>query len=377
MSKSWDEIEQVDGFGGIRALVEREILPGLEGVVSERTDKHGQPKGMQSIVSGAFAAFGFLFLIPFFLLPDTFLGVLARFILFPVLFLGTIVAALWLNRKKLTEYLLRAHGRFQARSEVLSRVAGHLGLSYVANPGNRPAALDWLAGQSWVPPELREAAQTVGGTGEMAEAVGVVRDSGLLQGSVVVIGTDEQKAQYEEQLTASMHFEDGFHGVRGGITFDILEWKESQGEDTTIYHLIIVLKAPRRSQGIIQLKSRKAAWWRAPGDRPMQKVRVGPDEFRDDYEVRADDQVEAHALFDPAVVARMIDITHSDAFRSIAMDDRLVFDVAGEDRFAVLDPATGAWSEESLRKGVGEIAEALALVDALAEAFRVRKSPAD
>ncbi|MEL6568268.1 MAG: hypothetical protein AAFQ22_07605 [Pseudomonadota bacterium] len=376
MVRSWAEIERVEGFAGIKQLVEQTILPSLDHVESEKLGKDGQPKGVQSIVSGAFTAFGLLFLIPFFLLPDTFFGGLLRFILFPLMFFGTIVSALWLNRKKLTQYILRAHGRYQRRGEILGQVADHVGLTYVASPGNRPAILDWLASQSWVPPELREAAKSVGGTGEMVEAVSAIRESGLLQGNVIVIGSEKQKAQYEDQLAASLHFEDGFHGERGGIIFDILEWKESQDEAPDIYHLIIVLTAPRRSQGIIQLKSQKAAWWRPPGGKPMEKVLVGPDAFRAAYDVRSNDQVEAHALFDPAVVARMIDITHGETFRASAVGGTLVFDVAGEDRFAVLDPATGAWSEDSVCGGIGDLAEALALVDALATAFRVRRQPA-
>lgn len=374
MAKAWDEIERISGFEGIRRVVEQQIVPELETIEAETLDKRGQPKGIESAMSWAFSLFAFLFLIPFFLLPDTFLGVLLRFVLFPLMFIGTLIAALWLNRKKLTAYLLRAHGRHQVRSQAMTKIANHLGLNYVANPGKRPAALDWLAKQSWVPPELRDALQTVGGTGEMLEAVDAMRDSGLLTGNVTVIGSEAQKAQYAEQLSASFHFEDGFHGVRGGIAFDILEWKESQDEADDIFHLMIVLKAPRPQPGVIQMKSRKASWWRSPGDKPLERVRVGPEEFRANYQVRADDQVEAHALFDPAVVARMIDITHEDTLRASALGDTLVFDVAGANRFVIMDPATGAWSEETLRDGLSDLAEALCLVDALADAFRVGRS---
>jgi len=373
---SWSEIERVEGLSGLERVVRSDILPALAEVEAESTGKGSGQKDVETVMGWGFGAFGLLFIVSFVLMPDNFLFTAIRFVLFPILFFGCFIGAMWLFKDRLVAYALRAFGRMEKRAEVLSRVADHAGLSYVAAPGERPAIIDWLAKQSWIPLELREAMKGAGGSGEMLEAVQAVRDSGLIYENVIVLGTEAQKAQYHAQQLTSMNFEDGFHGERAGVSFDILEWVEKQDEAEDIYHLIIVLKAPRASDGVIQLKSRKAAWWHAPGDRPMQKVRVGPESFRVDYEVRADDQVSAHALFDPAVVARMIDITHGDNFRASAIGDTLVFDVAGDNRFAVLDPATGEWSEDTVRQGLSDLAEALNLVDALGAAFRSQRARA-
>ncbi len=372
MAMGWDEIEQVAGMEGIRARVRREILPGLSGVEQEPPGKQSV-EGVVTVGMGVFAA---LFFTTMIFLPETFFGMLLRFILFPFLFLGSLLVTLWIFRARITAFVLRAHGRMQVRGRILSQIAAHLGLSYVGAPGKPPAAFLWLAGQVWVPGELRRVLKEISGTGEMLAAVEALRDSGLISDNTVILGSHEQKALYQDQLAANLHFEDGFHGVRGGVGFDILEWIERQDEASDIYHLIIVLKSPRRNRTNIQLKSDKASWWRPPGDKPMQKVRVGPEAFRAAYDVRAQDQVEAHALFDPAVIARMTDITHGDTFRASALHDALVFDIAGENRFAVLDVSTGQWSEETVRRAISDLAEALSLVDALAEAFRARKSPA-
>ncbi|MEL6753459.1 MAG: DUF3137 domain-containing protein [Pseudomonadota bacterium] len=376
MALSWSEIERVEGLSGLERVVRSEILPALAEVEAETTGKGSGQKDVETVMGWGFGAFGLLFIVSFVLMPDNFLFTAIRFVLFPILFFGCFIGAMWLFKDRLVAYALRAFGRMEKRAEVLSRVADHAGLTYVAAPGERPAIIDWLAKQSWIPLELREAMKGAGGSGEMLEAVEAMRDSRLLIGNLIMIGSKENKTHYEDRLMASLHFEDGFHGERNGMAFDILEWKESQEDAEDIYHLFIVLRTPRHKQGVIQLKSRKARWWPSPGERPMEKVRVGPDKFREAYDVRADDQVEAHALFDPAVVARMIDITHGDEFRASAIGDWLVFDVAGENRFAVLDPATGEWSEDTVRQGLSDLAESLNLVDALGAAFRSQRARA-
>ncbi|MEL6285758.1 MAG: hypothetical protein AAFQ18_06065, partial [Pseudomonadota bacterium] len=85
------------------------------------------------------------------------------------------------------------------------------------------------------------------------------------------------------------------------------------------------------------------------------------------------DQVEARTLFDPRVVERLLAVAHGQSFRAVARNRHLVFDVEGEDRFALLDANTGAWDDTTLRRGLTDLVETLELVDALATTFRTAR----
>ena len=58
--------------------------------------------------------------------------------------------------------------------------------------------------------------------------------------------------------------------------------------------------------------------------------------------------------------------------RAVAFDEHLVIDVAGQDRFAMVDLITGAWSDESIAATMTNVAEMLELADAVAHAFKLR-----
>ncbi len=372
MALSWAEIEQVEGFRGIESLVRREIIPALSDLPRETLNRDGAPKGLQMVASGAMAAFAVLFMLVIFIMPDTFFGVALPLILFPVLFFACVLGALWLNRKKVAAFVARASRRLEARGQILSRVADHVGLDYVLRPGTRPGWLDWAKRQSWIPPEARAAFEPLGGSGEMIQATQAVRDAGFLTTNVHVIGTQAQKAQLHDAMISSMNFEDGFYGSRARVGFEMLEWVERVEDSDDIHHLMILMTAPRAFDSVVQLKSKSARWWDTRvSDKPLKAVRIGPEAFRNSYDVRANDQVLAHVLFDPAVIAAMVDLTHGDAFRASAIGDQLIFEVAGANRFTLIDEATGVWDENSIRTGISDLAEALSLVDALAAAFRV------
>jgi hypothetical protein len=105
-------------------------------------------------------------------------------------------------------------------------------------------------------------------------------------------------------------------------------------------------------------------------------VDLGPKAFDALYRLRASDQVEARALFNPAVIERVIALAHGGKFRAVARQQHLVFDFASEaNRFHLIDLITGEWSDETIRQTHADLAEALALVDALGHAFMLaRKS---
>ncbi len=370
MAPDWDEIERVDGFGGLRAHAEANVLPILSGAELAPADTAALQKKAGRAITGAFFSFVVTFLVFQFLMPNTWYGELLVFLMFPVIFLGSIAASFWLIRHDLMRLFTDAKARYLIRGKALRELVRPLGLSYVPTPGGAPGAVEWLSKQSWAPEELRNLAGAMEEAGGMDEALEMVRDSGLLQAvNVTVLGTQAQKEQYHNMMISHSQLEDGFHGRRGGVGFDMFEWVEQVEDAPNVNHLVIVLEAPFGLSGVTQLRARKTGWPHEISGARMQDVDLGPRSFEAVYRLRASDQVEARALFNPAVIERVIDIAHDGKFRAVARGDRLVFDFPGTDRFRLVDLTTGDWGEHTLVQTAADLAEALSLVDMLAHAF--------
>lgn len=376
MALGWDQIEQTEGFAGLRAHAEAQVLPLLEGADLRPVDAKALTGRLGGAVSGGFIFFVISFLIVQGLLPNNWWGETLVFILFPLLFLGSILGALFLFRRSLIRVLMDAKARFIIRGRALSTLSAPLGLSYVATPGGAPAPLKWLAQQSWAPAELRDLTATFEAEGGMDDAVAAAREAGLMiESNVYVVGTREQKERYQEMAATQATVEDGFHGVRRGIGFDMFEWVERVEDAPDIHHLVIVLDAPLDLHGITQLRARKAGWPQEASPARFEEIDLGPKAFDAAYRLRSTDQVEARAIFNPAVIERVIGLAHDGKFRAVAKGRRLVFDFPGVNRFSLIDVVSGEWSEETLRQTVSDLVEALTLVDTLAHAFMLaRKS---
>jgi len=374
MAMSWEELETRPGWQGIRAIVDRDIRRAFADLPPPQIDPKGRPKGVQAIIGGAGGLFLLLFAGTFLVLPTNGFGDFLRFILFIPLFFASIALSLYLNRKKLLAWLLQAKVRYVARAKALDRVARHLGLSYVARPGGKHPALAWLSKQSWLP---REASAAIAGLPAseltMVDAVTALREAGIMGREPIVIATDAQKQQIEDQYLQSLPVEDGFHGVRGGVAFDAFEWIERVEDDPDIYHLAIVLTLPRPVNGLVELRARNIGWLSHKDAPPLLRVDLASKAFDERFRLRSADQVEARTLFDPRVIERLLAIAHGQAFRAVARNRHLVFDVEGEDRFALLDANTGAWDDTTLRRGLTDLVETLELVDALATTFRTAR----
>ncbi len=369
----WDDIEAHAGFAGLRGVVQEKLIPALERAPAEDASKSGAPKKLQRMMSGAFALGVALFLSTFFILPDTWWGTTLRFIAFPLCFFGSIVLFARLNWRVLMEFFLRAETRLGLRAEGLQAVAGHLGLNYVPMPGGPPEGLAMLARQSWMPGEFRQLVSRMEQHGGMDDAVEAARRAGLMVPNVVVLGNEETKDKYRAQQEASQELEDGFHGERNGIGFDMFEWVEHVSDAPNIHHLVVVLKAPFALEGVTELRSRHIGWLRGPDKVNLRPVSLEAVRFADHYRLRSSDQVESRALFNPAVIERVLALADRGKFRGVASGRDLVFAFEGTDRFALLNLQTGAWDETSIRRGLGDLADALGLVDALAHAFMLRR----
>lgn len=370
MAPDWDEIERVEGFGGLQAHAEAHVLPILAGADLAPADTAALQKKSGRAITGAFFSFVVIFMIFQFIMPDTWYGELLVFVMFPVIFLACIAASFWLMRHDLMRLFLDAKARYLIRGQALRELVRPLGLTYVPTPGGAPGAVEWLSKQAWAPEELRNLSGAMQEAGGMDAALEAVRDTGLLQAThVYVLGTQAQKEQYHNMMISQAQLEDGFHGRRGGVAFDMFEWVEKVDEAPNVNHLVIVLEAPFGLSGVTQLRARKTGWPQEFSDARMQDIDLGPRAFDAVYKLRASDQVEARALFNPAVIERVIEIAHDGKFRAVARGDRLVFDFPGTDRFRLVDLATGEWGEHTLAQTAADLAEALSLVDTLAHAF--------
>lgn len=377
MTMGWDRIESHEGFAGAEAFAAREVGPILERAKLDPIHPDRQKKIVSRFMVVPFILFGITFVTLDFLLPDTGWFEFLQFLLFPILFIVYMAAGLFLMRHQIAKLLVEAQARLVLKAEAMNKIAAPLGLKYVPAPGGAPKGLEWLAQQSWAPAVLREATTSLNSAGGMDEAVAVVRGSGLLvEANTYVIGTPEQKAKYHEQSSGMRQIEDGFEGRRSGLDFSMFEWVENVSDAPDIYHLIVVLGAPIRLHGVTHLRARKTSWPQDPNGTPMQDVDLGPKAFDSLYKLRSSDQVEARAIFNPAVIERVIDLAHGGQFRAVAREGHLVFDFASEaNRFHLIDLIGGVWNDETLHQTYSDLAEALALVDTLGHAFMLaRKS---
>lgn len=373
MALDWTDLARRPEFSGIKRLVDSDIVPAFHRLPADKADRSGAPKLVGRSMGCGFGLFIFIFVLSSALLPGNWFGDLLRFTLFVPLFFAAFAIVFWINRKPLLQWLLRAQTRLAVRSRALDQIAEMAGLTYVPCPGGQHPFLDWLARQSWLPDDNKAALDAMPETdGSMAPAVEAARAARIMGRDPVIIGSAKQKATHEDNVLAMLNVEDGFHGERGGIKFDAFEWVESVDDAPDKHHLIIVLKSPRRIQGITELRGRSLPWLVFRDQADMQSVDLGPKAFNDRYRIRASDQVEARTLFDLAVVERFLAMAHDFPFRAVARGQHLVFDFEGDNRFNLLDLKTGTWSDETLRQGLTDLAETLDLVDALAAVFRVK-----
>lgn len=369
----WTDISRRLGISDAKDFAQREMVPHLESLPVERLKKDGAHENRLELpLTVGFFGFIVAFFALHIVLPGNFIGVLARFTLFPVMFLGCVAGAFFLYKERLVEALTRGKVRYVAQAKALSVLGRKLGLTYVPSPGGAPSALKVVARQRWAPAILKDATAVIDDHGGMDAPLDIAKRSGALMSDVTVLGSRDQKEKYLEQQAAWRQVEDGFQGARGGVPFSAFEWVESVDEAPDIYHLAMVFASPYRLRGVTQLRSRHIGWPGAREDLKLKPVGVVAPAFEDRFRMRTSDQMEARLVFDTVVLDRVAALAQGEKSRAVAFDDHLVIDVAGENRFAMVDLVTGAWSEETIATSMINIADMLALADAVAHAFKLR-----
>jgi len=372
MDANWTEIEAKHGFDGAEMFARATIMPMLQSLPQDIPNDKGVPDALTKPFTLSFI----LFLMSIFgvnvLVPDNLVGGVARFFLMPVLFLGCIGLSLFLFKDRFLAIFMRGKERFVARAKILTAIAAQAGLIYVPVPGGAPKFLQNWANWRFFPQKFREIVELIDDHGGMDLPLEIARKSGIMIPNQMVIANKEQKQKYYEQMSSMQQLEDGFHGERNGIVFDAFEWKESVQDSVAIDHLVLVLAAPIKLHGVTHLQSKGAGWPQTGSDPQYKKVSLGIKDFDKRFRVRSTDQVEARVVFNPAVIERAIELAHGEKIRAVAFENHLVFDIAGNARFDIVNLGTGEWSEQTIRQTYADISELLDLVDAVAHAFMLR-----
>lgn len=371
----WDALGRRLGLDRAERFVDQDIIPLIQTVAVEQTDKKGQHKtGLQLPFTLGMIGFGLSFLTLMGLTSDTFLGGLINFVLFLPLFFGWMILIVYLFKGRFFAAFVAGKERFLARSKALTALADQIGLHYVPSPGGAPAMLKQVAQHPIAPSVLHDVVELIDDHGGMDDALDIARASGVMMLGAV-LGSKEQREKYQQQAAENVRVEDGFQGERDGVPFSAFEWVESEEDSPDTYHLVLVFQVPYRLQSVTQMRTRHIGWPGGHFDARFEPVDIVARAFRDRFRMRSSDQTEARTIFDPAVVERVSDLAHGDKVRAVAFDEHLVIDIEGDDRFCMVNLATGAWSRETIAASMGHIAEMLELADAVSNAFRLKQKP--
>ena len=369
MTASWDELSRRLDLPYAREFAARELEPILRFAPTEAKDAKGKFKHASALplqfagVMFIFAFFGFNSIF-----PHGVVGEIMRFVFFPLAFFATIGFSIFLFRHQIGDFLLRGQARYLARAKAMAAIAARLGLRYSPAPAGAPLGLKIIGRQSWAPAKLREAVVMLESNKSLTHEVDVSVKSGLFPPTIHA-GAKSEKTKALLEEGQAVEVEDGFEGVVAGVRFAAFERVETVEDAPNVHHLTLVFMLPRRLYGVTHLRAKGAPWPAVLDGRLFSSVGVAAPEFQDRFEIRASDQVEARTVFDPAVLERLARLDCGKTARAVAYEDHLVVDVAGEDRFAIIDLKTGEWSEETMRRSLENVADMLDLAAAIAGAF--------
>ncbi len=359
----------------LEAIARAAITPDLPESAADPVTLARKDNGLSRYIFSGFAFFVISFITLETLIPNTVLGEVLTFMMFPVLFIACMAAALWLARHKIAALILRSQRAFIARAKAWLAIANATGVTYVPAPGGAPEGLRWLAKQKWASAHLGPLAQMLDDHDGMDAAVAAAREAGIFLRNMSVLGKPDEKAKLVQQLNQNQSTEDGFEGSRGGVRFSLFEWGEDQDDAPDIYHLVLVLTAPTRLQGVTQVRTRKGRWPLVADEKPLAGIDLGARTFSQRFDVRGQDQVEARALLNPAVMERLLAVPEAEEIVIVAKGAHVVIDIAadaGRNRFNLVDIRAAVWNDETIKTGVADFGEALNLVDAFAHALMVR-----
>lgn len=372
MATDWIDIRKRLGDRDVDPFVREEIVPRLSAHSRTPENKADLIKALRWPMAQAMLLFLISFALSNVILPDNAIGNLLGFVLFPILFFACIGGMLWVHQGRFVGLLAAGETHFLARADALHHIAQWLGMAYVPAPGGAPETLRRFANSRLAHRKFKEITALLDQHGGMDRAIGVARASGVLSPNVLFIGDQAQKGKALQQAAQSQNLQDGFYGVRNGISFDAFEWVEPVPDDAPLHHLVLVLDMPVQVNSTTQLRSKDMPWPEIHNAPHFAEVDLGVRVFTDRFDLRSTDQTEARAIFNPAVMERLIAFAHDDAVRATAFANHLVVGMRGHNRFDLINLITGEWNEDSIKATFNDFADLLACIDVIAHTFMVQ-----
>lgn len=352
-------------------FIRTEIVPSFAEIKPRPETKDGFPKSISWPLMIGFLVFFVSFIFIENQMPRSILGTIGSFLIFPVLFIGIMSLTIYLMRHKIAALVTEAQNNFLIRSQAMGRIAERLDLQYVPTPGGTSKALQMLAKWRHCPEKIREVVALMNDHGGLEFQSEAIRRSGLAMPHEYVLGSEDTKAEYYKQAQDNLQFEDGFSGTRNGVDFAVMEWEESR-DDFSYHHLLIHMVLPYQLAGWTEFKNKASGWPQSRPNVSLKKVSVPYSPFTKAYDIRTSDQTEARLVFDPVVIEALSKFAADGPARGVAFDNHLVLDIRGDNRFELVNIATGQWSEDSIMQTLTDIADMLEVVDAVAKAFALK-----
>jgi hypothetical protein len=166
-------------------------------------------------------------------------------------------------------------------------------------------------------------------------------------------------------------WEDLFEGTRAGCRFALYEASMTTGsgknQRTVFRGQVIRIAFPKTFLGTTVVGRDNVRRWRFGGPK-LEKVRLESSQFERIFEVRGTDQVEARYLVHPVFMEKLLAVEAAGSGRNIRCvfdDGDLIIAIDGGDLFEIVHVFKPLPDRDHTRKGVRQIAEVLALIDAV------------
>jgi len=373
--KNWQEIERKLGTSGLESFIQNRVMSTLSDIDPHPGTKDGFPKAITTPIMIGFVAFFITFIYIESQLPRNGLGTFLSFLAFPTIFISFMALTLFLIRDKIAQIIEKAQHNFLIRSRILGDISELLNMHYVPTPGGTSEALKLIAKWKHCPKTIRDVVDLMEKSGGLDIQSDVIRRSGLAMPSDYVLGSKDHEDKFYAQAQKELQFQDGFSGTHKGIDFTAMEWEESH-DDFSYHHLLIYLKLPYRLTGWVEFKNKASGWPRSRPNTMLKKIGIPYSPFTKAYDVRATDQTEGRLVFDPIVIEQLSRMAKDMPARGVAFEDHLVFDIRGDNRFELVNIATGQWTEDTIFQTFSDIAQMFELIESASKAFVIKRPAA-
>ncbi len=361
----WTDIEDKLGLDNLDEIVENEIKP-LFRDVQNKAPVNSEPKFKTKLFKLILNTLFFVLLgVGIFILSFLPFGFFLIIIYVLVALIAYALAYIYVIRDEIDASLNKGMFYRSAKTRALKIICQHLDLNYASNPSAKPIT---FMGKTYSEADINGGDEPNDKSFE--KVIKTAHRSGLLTVPSVYLNNRVEAEKFEESL---QWFEDGFCGDYLGTSFTSVEWRDKRQVEGPQYHLLLFFKSPYKLSGETQMRTKVARW---PGHKisqaEMKPISIGYSSIDEVFEFRGSDQVEARLIFDPLVLERLLDFSPDALFRAAAFEDTLIFDIAGDNQFGIIDLASGEYSDDTIEATLNDIYRMQQLVKAVAHIFSLR-----